>query len=170
MDMHATLTPSAAAPIRARSCGFTLIELLIVVVVVAILAAIALPSFISQVRKGRRADAITELFRATQAQERLRASSTVYSANVGTTGPAPLGLAPGGQNTAYNMPSGYYSVTASNAGVSTYTLVATAIGSMASDTSCLTMTLTMAQGTITYSSTNSGGPNAAAANNRCWNR
>jgi prepilin-type N-terminal cleavage/methylation domain len=40
-----------------KNRGFTLIEILIVVAVVGIIAAIAWPSYQSQLRKGRRADA-----------------------------------------------------------------------------------------------------------------
>ena len=40
-----------------KSRGMTLVELLIVVVIVAILASVALPSWNSQVQQARRADA-----------------------------------------------------------------------------------------------------------------
>lgn len=49
---------SQVKPSRARkSGGFSLIELMIAVVVVAILAAVAYPSYQDQLRKGRRASA-----------------------------------------------------------------------------------------------------------------
>jgi prepilin-type N-terminal cleavage/methylation domain-containing protein len=50
--------------------GFTLIELMIAVVVIAILAAIAYPSYQDSVRKSRRADAKSALMEHAQFMER----------------------------------------------------------------------------------------------------
>lgn len=50
--------------------GFTLIEVMIVVVIVAILAAVAVPSYQESVRKTRRADAKETLTRIAALQER----------------------------------------------------------------------------------------------------
>lgn len=61
------------------SRGFTLIELMIVVAVIAILAAIAMPAYTDYVRRARRSDAIQELLRLQQAQEKWRAGHSTYS-------------------------------------------------------------------------------------------
>jgi type IV pilus assembly protein PilE len=49
--------PTASFPSRRQAAGFTLVELMIVVGIVAILAAVAIPSYQESVRRGRRADA-----------------------------------------------------------------------------------------------------------------
>ena len=64
-----------------KSKGFTLIELLIVVAIIGILAAIAIPSYTNYLRRGRRADAKTALEQVRAAQEMWRAEKGGYSTN-----------------------------------------------------------------------------------------
>lgn len=59
--------------------GFTLIELMVVVVVVTILAAIAYPSYMDSVRKGRRSDGKSALLSAAQTMERYFTENMTYS-------------------------------------------------------------------------------------------
>ena len=58
--------------------GFTLIELLIAVVIIAVLTAVALPSYLDFVQTSRRADARNALLALQVAQERYRSNSTTY--------------------------------------------------------------------------------------------
>lgn len=60
------------------SKGFTLIELMIVTAVVAILAAIAYPSYLEYIAKARRADAKTVLLETTQFLERYYTQNGTY--------------------------------------------------------------------------------------------
>lgn len=60
--------------------GFTLIEMMIVVVIVAILAAVALPSYQEYVRKGKRADGKAFLLDLASRQERF---NTLFSSYTG---------------------------------------------------------------------------------------
>ncbi len=136
-----------------RSRGFTLIELMIVVAIAAVLAAIALPAYFGSVRKSRRADAITALNQVAQAQERWRANNTTYT-NV---------LTGAGLNVP-NPSSGFYTLAVAGNSATGYAATATAAGTQAADTRCTSLTLTLAAGTITYTST---GSSSAA---QCWNR
>lgn len=67
--------------LRARPArGFTLIELMITVAIVAILAAIAYPSYLDSVLKGRRAEGRTAVLNLLQQQERYYTQTGSYLA------------------------------------------------------------------------------------------
>ena len=59
--------------------GFTLVELLIVVAIVAILAAIGIPSYAAQAQKTRRADAKNTLIQVAQSLEKCMSLYGVYN-------------------------------------------------------------------------------------------
>lgn len=65
-----------------KSKGFTLIELMIVVVIVAILAAVAIPSYQNSIQKTRRADAKETLTRVAAAQERYFFTENKYASDL----------------------------------------------------------------------------------------
>ena len=62
--------------------GITLIELLIVIVIVGILAAIAVPVYTNYMQRARRADAKTALEQLRASQEMFRAERGSYSTNL----------------------------------------------------------------------------------------
>ena len=69
--------------------GFTLIELMITVAIVGILAAIAYPSYLDSVRKGKRAEGRTALIDFLQQQERYLSQTGSYlEVTPGATGVA----------------------------------------------------------------------------------
>jgi type IV pilus assembly protein PilE len=64
---------------RRGANGFTLIELMIVVVVIAILATIAFPSYQDSVRKSRRGQAKADLVADAQMLERYHTQNNTYA-------------------------------------------------------------------------------------------
>jgi type IV pilus assembly protein PilA len=61
--------------------GFTLIELLVVIIIIAILAAIAIPMYLSQRQKGWDANARSDLRNAAVAQESYFTDNDTYTDN-----------------------------------------------------------------------------------------
>lgn len=146
--------------------GFTMIELMIVVAIVGILAAIAYPSFVDQIRKGKRADAKVELLRIAQLQESFFVQNLSYAKSLAVeAGGLGLGASVQSEQEEYDITvvaqdsdGGGCTGTTADACVS-FTLTATPNGSQASDAQCMNFTLT-----------NTGRKDVSVSGNglRCW--
>lgn len=127
--------------------GFTLIELMIVVAVIAILAAIAYPSYQDSIRKSRRADAKAVLLQAAQWMERFYTENHRYDQDrAGTAVALPLTKAPIDNTTKYYDISLSANCTgAATATATAFTLSACPISTTdQSKDKCKTLTLTNA--------------------------
>lgn len=120
--------------------GFSLIELLITVAIVGIIAAVAYPSYLEQVRKTKRSECGGALMSLANAMERFYTVNNTYE-----------GAATGGADTGspavfvascpVDGGTATYNLTIQAAAASTYTLQAAPTGSQAED-KCGTLTLT----------------------------
>ena len=64
--------------------GLTLVELLIVIVIIGILAAVAVPAYTNYMQRARRVDAKTALEHLRATQEMFRAERGFYTININT--------------------------------------------------------------------------------------
>jgi type IV pilus assembly protein PilE len=137
--------------------GFTLIEMMIVLAIIGILAAIALPSYQDSVRKSRRSDAVVMMSKIQQAEEKWRANNVSYSSILGTNG---LNITSGADTATIKTESAYYDVVVSGTSGSGYIITAKAdtAKSQSKDTSCTPLIMSINNGNAT------GTPTA------CWQK
>ena len=123
--------PPVLARIRTRNKakGFTLTELVIVIAIVALLVALAVPSFSAYARKGKRAEAQQLLMNWANNQEIWRANNTTYADTDDIAAPS----------------HEVYTFTVGDVSATSFTLTATATGNQVNDkdkgVSCTPLTL-----------------------------
>lgn len=135
--------------------GFTLIELMVAVIVIAILAGVAYPSYTQYTFRARRADGQGALIKVAAEQERFYTQFNRYALDLSSAPPGGLGMI------TLNSDNGYYivSVAAGPTGNNqSYTLRATPTDIQADD-DCGRLVL-LSTGLKTQSGTETNG--------RCW--
>ena len=125
--------------------------------VVGILAAVALPSFLDSMRKGRRSEAFSALSSLQLAEERWRSTNPNYTATLSDLVGVPAVTS-----------SGYYAIAITAADALSYTATATARSgtTQAGDTGCTLLVVNMNAGNASTGSASTALPLTDA--NRCW--
>jgi type IV pilus assembly protein PilE len=111
---------------RSRQKGFTLIELMITVVIIAILASIALPSYQQYVKRGNRSAAQAQMMDIANRQQQFLVANRAYATK--------QNLEDSGYSPPEEVSANYdYSISIGSGAVPSYTIQFTAIGSQVSD-------------------------------------
>ena len=140
--------------------GVTLIELMVVVAIVAIIFAVAFPSYERYIVRAKRAVGQNVLMQVADRQQQFFMDNKQYAANLTNLGFAanPFIVDDDGSSTVATDPDAVYSVSLSNVTATTYTVTAAPVGGqLKRDTQCGSLNITQA-GAKGY--TGSGG--------NCW--
>lgn len=130
--------------------GFTLIEVMITVAIVAILTAIAYPSYVSYIVRSNRAAAESYMQEVAAAQERFLLDNRAYASDLTTLQYA--------SNVPANVAPNYTFQLSASSTPPSYQLTASPQGSQqANDTACGKLTLT-----------NTGAKSATGTASNCW--
>jgi type IV pilus assembly protein PilE len=138
---------------KKNQAGFTLIELMIVVVIIAILASVAIPSYTGYITDARRQGAVQEMLKIASAQEQFFMDNKAYASTLVALGydAQPIGTDVNGAIVSATDESAMYNFSISSTTTSTsgiiraYTVSAIPkAAQLERDTECATLTLTEA--------------------------
>ena len=138
---------------------------MIAVAIVAILAVVAMPSFLDSIRKGRRSEAFAAISAAQQSQERWRGNNSNYStalSDLGVTSPTSTGyyvIAVSAPTAPATLATGYIVIATGQSGTS-----------QANDAECKKVGVQVLGGNITYGGCGSCSTLTFANTNPCWSR
>lgn len=152
-----------AIPQRMRHRGFTLIEVMVVVLIIAILAGIAYPSYTRYVIETRRADGQAGALQLAGRLEKFFTQCGTYDVDIVTAAGTFNGCT-GLELSTANSPDGNYTMTivaGANGIATSYQIRAQPIGPQANDADCLILTL---------GSDGVKGQTGPNTQNRCWRR
>ena len=132
---------------RRSMAGLTLVEVLVVSVLVAVIAAIALPTYQQQVRKGRRAEGRAMLIDVVNREHRFFADNFAYTTDI--TGDLSFNPA--------ESENGHYALAVTSIGPTQMLLTASPQGGQVNDTEC---------GSLSLSTT--GAKGTTGGGDKCW--
>ncbi len=140
-----------------RLRGFSLVELMVVLLIVAILAAVAVPAYRNHVRRAHQAQARVALLQAAQFMQRFYSTHDRFDRRSEASGSTEAIALPDSLQTVPASGAPSYRLSLRSVDAASYVLAATPVGVMADDP-CGTLTLshTGIQGTT------------GERNDRCW--
>lgn len=142
---------------RTACRGMTLIELMVVMLIIAILASVAVPSYRQHILRSNRTEATTALLRLQAAEEKFFLQNMQYTSNIAAAPPVGLGLGATSDGGRYDL------AVVTGAGNTTFTATATprAGAGQDDDAKCTSFSITE-----TGRKTATGG--AADPDTECW--
>jgi len=144
--------------------GVTLIELVVVMIIIGILAAVAIPSYRQYVLRSQRSDAKDALLALATQQEKFYLQCNEYTRALNAA--ATTTCSPGNLRFPATSERGYYTVAVTAADANGWTATASAVSTLPQyrDTRCRTFQLTSTGAKTARNSGNS------ANDTECWNR
>jgi type IV pilus assembly protein PilE len=146
---------------KKRQRGMNLIELLVVVAIVAILGALAYPSYAQHIVDTKRTAATSMLLQVADRQQQFFMDNKTYAADLTNLGfgANPLIVGDDGREVAAGDAQSVYSLTLANVGVTTFTATAAPLnGQLSRDIECGSMVIDQ-----------SGNRTQSGAATDCWN-